>query len=87
MMVRAPITEENFGGGETKTHADIQGKSIPCRGNSNCKDPEVEVCVAYSKKNKEANISGTEKMEVGDNYQLGQKTKRDSECSGLCSSL
>lgn len=41
------------------------GKSIPGRGNSNCKGLEVKIHVAYSRNSKEANVCGAEKMGGG----------------------
>lgn len=38
----------------------ILGKSIPGRGNSKCKDPEIGTCLAYWRKSKECSVVGAE---------------------------
>ena len=55
-MVREGFSEElafeqRCGGGEGVSHVDMWGKSIPGRGNSKCKDPEMSLCLASWKDN------------------------------------
>ena len=66
----------------------LKGPNIPGRRNSDCKGPEVGMCVAFSRNSKEANVYGKEKIgEEGRVTSEVKKTKRDSDCLEICSSL
>lgn len=55
---------------------------------TDCKAPQVGMCVAFSRNSKEANVYGKEKIgEEGRVTSEVKRTKRDSDCLGICSSL
>lgn len=70
-MRRCPI------GGEGPDYVTVLGKSIPGRGNSKCKDPEVGACLAYMKKNKECSMVGAEGKRGGKPQEIAEKRTFD----------